>query len=135
MRLRQFFYLSRPTAAPTEPELERLLQISQRNNRQGDITGCLLYTGRHYAQILEGEADAVAALVERIAGDPRHGDLTVVADQDIALRSFPDWSMGFLYKLDVVDRIEAVLGAEHVTEEQVLALMADMRTDSVLGSL
>lgn len=135
MSLRQLFYASRVADAPGDIDIDKILRISRRNNRRLDVTGCLLYSGRHFAQVLEGRTDAVGELMARIGADPRHRGLKVIADRRIRQRDFPEWSMGLLYKLDVADRIEALLAADHPGDGAVLALMAEMNTDTVMGAL
>ena len=133
--LRQLFYLSRAAAALTDLEVRQILQISQRNNRRKDITGCLLYTGRHFAQVLEGERALLDELVDRIARDKRHTELVVAIDQQVSVRRFPDWSMGILYKSDAADRIEDALVSGRLSAELALELLADVHPDSVMGAL
>ena len=80
--LRQLFYLSRADAALSTATVQHILRVSQRNNRRKDITGCLLYTGQHFAQILEGNSADLTELVSRIAKDPRHHSLVVVVNHE-----------------------------------------------------
>lgn len=133
--LRQMFYLSRAATTLTDVEIRQIVQTSQRNNRRKDITGCLLYSGKHFAQVLEGDAAALDELVARIAKDSRHSGFVVVIDRDVSVRRFPDWSMGILYKLDIADRMEAILGAGRPSDELVLELLDQVKPDTVMGAL
>lgn len=67
-----------------------------RNNAAAGITGLLLFNGRNFLQLLEGERDAVDSLLDRVESDPRHSGVVVVTDLEVAERSFPDWSMRLL---------------------------------------
>ena len=133
--LRQMFYLSRADAALSTATVQHILRVSQRNNRRKDITGCLLYSGQHFAQILEGNSADLTELVSRIAKDPRHHSLVVVVDHEVDVRTFPDWSMGILFKLDVADRIESLLAGEHLSEDRTFELLNEMKMDTVMGTL
>ncbi len=133
--LRQMFYLSRAATTLTDVEIRQIVQTSQRNNRRKDITGCLLYSGKHFAQVLEGDAAALDELVARIAKDSRHSGFVVVIDRDVSVRRFPDWSMGILYKLGIADRMEAILGAGRPSDELVLELLDQVKPDTVMGAL
>lgn len=133
--LRQLFYLSRADATLTDLDVQQILRLSQRNNRRKDITGCLLCSGKHFAQVVEGPPEAVEELVARIAKDPRHHSFAVVIDHEVGARRFPDWSMGILYKLDTVDRMEALLTGEMPSEELALALLSEVIPDTVMGTL
>lgn len=133
--LRQLFYVSRAAATLTELEVRQILQISQRNNRRKDITGCLLYTGTHFAQVLEGEPALLDELVDRIARDTRHSDFVVAIDHQVGIRRFPDWSMGILYKSDTADRVEGLLVSGRPSEERALELLGEMHPDTLMGGL
>lgn len=132
---RQLFYISRASASVTEPAVRRILHISRRNNRQRDITGCLLYSGRHFAQIIEGGHDALDELMARLGKDQRHEGLVVLIDRRVERRRFPEWSMGMLYKLDTADRIDELLAAPEPSEQDALALFHHVNPDSVMGAL
>ena len=134
-KLRQVFYLSRADAAITDQAVRQILLIAQRNNRQKDITGCLLYSGTHFAQILVGDPAVLDELVSRIRKDARHNSIVVAIDRETSIRKFPDWSMGILYKLDLADRFEALLSGEQLSEGVALELMNAVNPDTVMGSL
>jgi hypothetical protein len=133
--LRQLFYLSRADTTLNTIEVRHILSVSQRNNRRKDITGCLLYSGQHFAQVLEGHATDITGLVSRITQDPRHHGMVVAMDREVGTRSFPDWSMGVLFKLDVADRIEALLAGERLSADQTFKLFHEIEVDTVMGTL
>ena len=76
--------------------IDGLKQISRRNNRQLDVTGCLLLAGPLFAQVLEGRRDAVEPLVARIAADPRHRQVRVLVERQTSARMRPDTVFGAL---------------------------------------
>ena len=88
--LRQIFYHSR---AVGRFDVGAILTSAKRNNGMDGISGVLLFDGERFLQVLEGPADAVAAAFERIRGDARHTDVTVVTDQMVEERDFAYWSM------------------------------------------
>ena len=134
--MRQLFYLSRADSAITDQEIHKILQVAQRNNRQKDITGCLLYSGKHFAQILEGDPAALDELVARISKDARNNSIVVVIDHEVSTRKFPDWSMAVLYKLDIADRVVAFLAtSDRFSENLAFELMNEVNPDPVMGSL
>jgi hypothetical protein len=83
-----------PGALPAD-EVRAILASARRSNRANGITGALLFTASGFAQVLEGRRDMVEATFERISGDPRHADVTVLSFTPTEVRSFPDWPMGF----------------------------------------
>ena len=133
--LRQVLYISRAADGVTDAEVRKILLVSRRNNRQRDITGCLLFSGRHFAQVLEGERKVLGDLIAVIAADPRHDKVQVVVDHQVSVRRYPDWSMGVLYKLEVADQIEAILAGANCSHEMAFDLMSEVNPDSVIGAL
>jgi hypothetical protein len=76
--------------------VDDILSRSRANNRRDGITGALLFNAGCFAQVLEGPLGTVEAAFERIQQDERHGDVSLLAMEEVAARSFPDWSMGFV---------------------------------------
>ena len=72
-----------------------ILQRSRANNSRDGITGGLLFSEGYFAQVLEGDLEAVEAAFERIQCDHRHSDVIVLQAGSITHRDFPDWSMAF----------------------------------------
>jgi hypothetical protein len=133
--LRQVLYISRAAGTVTDTEVKKILFASQRNNRRKDVTGCLLFTGSHFVQVLEGDGAALSSLLAYIATDPRHTNVQVIVDQRVTRRRCPDWSMGLLYKLDIADRIETLLAGAACSRDVAFELLCEVSPDSVLGGL
>lgn len=91
----QLVYVSSAREKFDKASLVRLLAHSRDNNQAQGITGMLLYKDGNFLQVLEGEAQTVRDLYERIQRDPRHQNTIVMLDESISQRTFPDWSMGF----------------------------------------
>lgn len=64
-----------------------------------------MYSGEFFAQTLDDSAEAVSALVAKIASDERHTDVRVLLYERTNTRLFPDWSMGLVYSANLADRI------------------------------
>ncbi len=90
--LSQYLYISTAPTLPRE-EVDDILDTSARNNPARGITGLLLFNGRNFLQLLEGEEGEVSALMERINGDPRHSGVSVLDRRAIDTRTCPDWAM------------------------------------------
>jgi len=92
--VKRIIYISTVNRALTESEIESIGQVSARNNREVGITGVLISVHDYFFQVLEGEEDAIAAVVARIRADPRHRDMRILkAESDVSERQFPKWSM------------------------------------------
>jgi hypothetical protein len=88
-------YASSATEQLTQAALLELLTISRLNNAAHGLTGMLLYRDRTYLQFLEGERNAVATLLHRLAKDPRHRDIRVLREGNLPERMFPAWTMAY----------------------------------------
>ena len=90
----RLMYASRATE-PMRPEaLNAILKKSTQNNPAIGVTGVLCFSGEIFLQVLEGGRNQVSHLYHRIAQDPRHRDVVLIAYDEIDERSFAGWSMG-----------------------------------------
>jgi hypothetical protein len=114
--LRRLIYASRFTGGEGFGETVRtVVNASIQNNRLVDVTGFLLAGERLFLQWLEGPATAVEETYARIARDPRHADLVMIADDPADRRRFRDWNMG-QHRLSGLDQaLLAEVGLEHFT--------------------
>lgn len=90
--LSQYLYISTAPTLPRE-EVDAILAASARNNPERGITGLLLFNGRNFLQLLEGEEGELTALMETITADPRHSGVSVLDRRMIDQRACPDWAM------------------------------------------
>ena len=74
--------------------------MSRRNNRRDEITGALLFSEDQFAQVLEGDMEAVMEAFERIQCDPRHRNTVILTNEPAAAREFGDWSMAYAGRVD-----------------------------------
>jgi len=87
-------YASRAAATPSPEELAVLLRRSRTKNQSLGVTGVLCHGAGVFLQVLEGSRPAVNRLYGRIAADPRHRDLELLAYEEIHERRFGSWCMG-----------------------------------------
>ena len=76
--------------------LEKIMAVSRRNNRKLGVTGALCSSPRGFLQILEGNAEAVNDLYNRIVRDPRHTRVTLLEYVKVPYREFENWSMAYI---------------------------------------
>jgi hypothetical protein len=91
----RIIYASTASFEFNEKDLVDLLTVARNENTKINVTGILLYTERSFFQILEGHTEAVNQLFAKIAKDKRHSNVVTIIKERIAIRSFPEWSMGF----------------------------------------
>ena len=122
--LGQVFYISRSLATPME--VEQILEGARHQNRRRGVTGSLLFTGGHFAQLLEGPAPALAETMTIIGADRRHEAVRRLIEVKIVERRFEGWSMAFAAAPGADDLIEQLLATPEVPTaraERLLELM------------
>lgn len=90
-------YVSRSNLEPAVAQdvVARIVSTARRRNGRAGITGGLIFTGRHFAQVLEGSADVLDRLLTTIANDARHDAMHILYKKPIASRFFFDWAMAY----------------------------------------
>ena len=94
-RLKQVIYVSEKTDTSCD-SLTDIYDISQKNNSESGITGCLLVGSNSYLQLFEGPDSAVKKLYSKIKMDSRHKKLKKLFEQHIEEKLFSSWSMKFV---------------------------------------
>lgn len=77
----------------SEAEITQLVRESRMKNQQHGITGLLLHVEDTFFQILEGPAEAIRELYDKILLDSRHARITQIIFEPIARRYFGDSQM------------------------------------------
>lgn len=131
----QLFYVSRSSATVDNAQIQSILQASRRANSRLDVTGCLLFSGHCFAQVLEGRRSVVGELVRKIAADPRHAGVRVLAEAERSERHYADWAMGYVYDLNLEDDLETLLMIADRSPVVVAEVLKRMRPDPVIGAL
>jgi blue light- and temperature-responsive anti-repressor len=91
----QCIYASAAQNEFSKDDLSALLKDARQNNYEKNVSGMLLYQNRAFFQILEGPAQEVNKLYEKISLDPRHFRITKILETTIEERSFAEWTMGY----------------------------------------
>lgn len=88
----QYVYIS--TALDlSRDEVDAILATCARKNASEGITGLLLYNGRNFLQLLEGDKVALDTLMSSIEVDPRHAGVVMMHKGNAQARVCPDWAM------------------------------------------
>jgi len=80
--------------------------------RRADLTGVLVYTGRHFFQVAEGAPEEIGRLLERMQGDHRYGPLHVLCHRITPRRQYDAWRFLLLDNLDLADEVDAMARKE-----------------------
>ncbi len=97
MPLSSLLYISRSSFPPADAEIMvgQIVAAARAWNADFGVTGALLFTGTHFAQQLEGEAQTIDTLLDRLRRDSRHDQLMIVDRRALAERHFSDWTMAY----------------------------------------
>ena len=109
--MRQFVYISTADRLSGD-DLDAILASSKRNNEVAAITGFLLYNGRNFLQLIEGDEPALMTLMRCLVRDPRHSGIVRLHDEPIAARDCPEWAMHRLRLSEVPAERTASLESE-----------------------
>lgn len=93
--MQRLVYISTARKALEQGELETILRASRRNNAAAGVSGLLVAGGRRFLQLLEGPAESVATVFDRIKRDPRHFAVVILSRKEVEQRLTAQWSMGF----------------------------------------
>ncbi len=92
--MKRLTYISKFSRTLSRDEINAIGRVSSQNNQQANVTGVLLCLGGIFFQILEGDAEKIDRIYERILTDDRHTDiLCLKSEMEVEERMFPDWSM------------------------------------------
>ena len=133
----RLIYKSRSSQPIDWDFVHELVGTSESKNEERGITGVLLATRTHFLQVLEGDFDAVNRLYLRIARDPRHDEVQLVAFGCVESRLFGGWSMHAIGIFDFNEELQRDLVDQYGEEDgglrfpvedwKVLALISDLR--------
>lgn len=98
----QYVYISTAQGL-SRNDIEGILDTCARNNVQQDITGLLLYNGRNFLQLLEGEKEALDTLMRSIEVDSRHAGVAILHKGKVEHRVCPGWAMKRIAISDAID--------------------------------
>lgn len=91
--MRRLIYISQATTGIDDQAIDAIVTASRAHNAAVGVTGMLWSDGTRFVQVLEGEAPALDATMERIRADPRHDAIEIVADRAATHRLFGQWGM------------------------------------------
>jgi len=104
--LRSLVYVSRSLVPDTDASsmIADIVAVGSERNAACGVTGALVYSGNHFAQLLEGPDTAVERLLTSIRADGRHTDLLVVRDTEVEERQFDGWGLAYNGRSSFIDK-------------------------------
>lgn len=89
-------YVSSATGQLSEQQIDGLLDSCRRFNALVGVTGTLLHHDGTFLQYLEGPAEGVARVWQRVVACRLHHGVTELLREPLAARHFDRWHMGFV---------------------------------------
>lgn len=93
--LKQLVYYSIANQIISDKIIDDILETSRKHNSSKEITGCLLYYDNVFLQLLEGKQEDIDKLYAKIKQDQRHFNVTLVAEDLVKDRMYPNWNMAY----------------------------------------
>lgn len=95
-QLYEVLYTSSLAADTAIGEIAPIVRGARVRNAAHGVTGTLVFDGQRFCQLLEGAEAVVRPLMQRIAADPRHVQVSVLYQHlHHGARRFPGWSLGY----------------------------------------
>jgi hypothetical protein len=118
-------YCSRASAEVDDAAVARIIETSQRHNRERSITGLLVFGSGIFFQWLEGPRAQVEQLMALLKTDARHREVVSLSEsEEVRERLFSGWDMERVSPEDIRDVLEDALeSAEDPRHAKVLALL------------
>lgn len=88
------------------PDIQNIVDVSQRLNALDGISGVLLFFGTSFVGYLEGGKDAISDIVNRIEADNRHESIIYHLDESTSDRKCHEWSMQLVGIESVTDSLK-----------------------------
>lgn len=118
-------------AAPAA--LTDIVQVSILRNSALGVTGALMFTGKSFAQYVEGPEPAILALKASILRDQRHAEVATLAEGNYARRLFSGWSLAYAgpsrFVAETVERAIARSGSSYDGTRRLVAMLLEFAGD------
>ncbi|MDH7637801.1 BLUF domain-containing protein [Sphingomonas oryzagri] len=127
----RWFYVSRCLlpANWVDAAVADIVKVSRIRNDSLRLTGALLFTGRRFAQYIEGAAEHVAAVQESIKRDARHGEVQTILAGAGEGRLFDDWSLAYAGpSLFLSAQVESVLDEAPHSAARLIGILREFAT-------
>ena len=108
--------------ADADGEIANISRAAEINNSKLSLTGVLLFSGRHFAQFLEGPAAGLEEMKRKICADKRHMDVITLQAGKIRRRRYPNWSLAYSGRATAIDAIIST-SARDSNAREILPMM------------
>lgn len=119
--MERLLYVSKSKIKEAEVDavISRIVAKAEEWNVDHNLTGALIFTGTHFAQVLEGRQKDIDEVMVIIKNDRRHASISVINRSRITERQFPRWAMAYQGPSQFVSRhVTRLLHATSRLEQQ-----------------
>ena len=124
-------YVSKSCLEPARAteQVEQIVSASMARNLALDVTGALIFTGKYFAQRLEGPKASIDALMYSINADERHEGIRLIDQGPIEARAFSRWSMAYSGQSSFVENhiIASFTASKNALRTEAIRLIRLMR--------
>lgn len=114
-------------------DVSAIVSTSVRNNARQRLTGALVLQDGVFVQVLEGDPDAMTALMETIEADERHRNVRVLARWPVQAQLFLGWAMVLVDARKLSPHLSKLL-TQTGSGAQVTGVLSDL-ANARLGSV
>jgi hypothetical protein len=117
--LRRLVYTSYLSPDEDDTCVPQIVRHARTNNARLDVTGLLIFDGIRFCQYLEGPADSVLPLLDKIRNDSRHLEVGVKELSETDASRLTEWPLGLATRgqataLDAIHRFDPRTGKSAV---------------------
>ncbi len=105
MFLMRLIYCSKATSEFQTEDINQILEVSRRHNKQQNLTGILCFNRKYFLQCIEGSRESVNYAYHRILKDTRHENIILLGYTQIHRRDFSNWQMAFVPEKKITDEL------------------------------
>src|SRR5689334_17607152 len=78
-----------------DAEIANIRSTAELRNPELGLTGVLIFSGRHFAQFLEGPATGIEVMKTSICGDDRHAGVLTLQSNPLNKRRYGHWALAY----------------------------------------
>ena len=108
-----WLYVSTSIGENSETTAKNMALLSARRNVGAGITGVLMFSGKHFAQYIEGLSDSLEVIKSSICADERHTDVVTLQACQIQNRRFEGWSLAYSGQALYIDNLISRASADY----------------------
>ena len=125
----QVLYLSRLVSSCSYEVFADICRVARAHNNRAELRGILVFDGHRFGQLIDGPEPVAQALMARIARDPRHTALQMLAHRRLlATPRLSGWKPGFCGpdELDIFEGPNGLRDADAISAFLALSARADL---------